>query len=106
MFVSRERYNEALERIRALEEERRILLDRISMQAGMRPLYAPTAYVQEDVAEPEEVFEVPGKVTRADIRALASVAVRKKAGLPVPISPAVQADLERAEIEGRKAARG
>ena len=71
-FVSRERYDEKVERVRELERERELLLDRIAVLMGQAPLYAavlatPLAAQQVTAVQPA-VSDAEAEAERQPIR--------------------------------------
>lgn len=82
-FVSRERLEEEQARVRALEAERRQLLDRLALLRGEPPLFAevPAPAPRQEAALPEEAPEpkkiVAGSVTADHILREAAKAVRE-----------------------------
>lgn len=83
-FVSRERLEEEQARVRALEAERRQLLDRLALLRGEPPLFAEvpapaprpeSAAAAEEAPEPKKI--VAGSVTADHILREAAKAVRE-----------------------------
>jgi hypothetical protein len=82
-FVSRGRFEDAQRLISVLEEERRVLIDRIQLMAGQRPLFEKTAPASLNApskeGEKEEAEPMRSRLTIAQVRSKANMAAAANA---------------------------
>lgn len=102
-FVSRERYDEARERITALEAEREDLIDRILVLSGQKPLFAEVP-VEQEVQVPATPdlsdFQTlpPRRPTLRQVQGIAN----KKARESADKGRSILTELKEAEMKGRR----